>query len=182
MSTTGERALSVFHAVPDELIGGRLYPLNELEVRAREAWLRERAKYEGREELLALRVPLVNCLWNDVLHLSPVHPADIAAALAAAGLALPRRRFFEIDAGELDASRTVVFLNRRPPGPGQFDGPEWTWFEPSLVGSLSRLTESTRRYYRDCAARGKRPRPWAYLPHVLFRGSLDTRGLHVVEV
>ena len=49
---------------------------------------------------------------------------------------------------------------------------------PRIIG----LRESTRSYYRDCAARGKRPRPWAHLPHVLFRGSLDTSGLRVVEV
>jgi hypothetical protein len=44
------------------------------------------------------------------------------------------------------------------------------------------LTEPTRRYYRECAARGTRPRLFGYLPHVFFRGALETSNLDVVEV
>ena len=31
-------------------------------------------KYKGRERLLRREIPLLNCLWNDVLHISPIHP------------------------------------------------------------------------------------------------------------
>ena len=173
---------SLFHAVPEQMVGTVLYPLNELAQVDRAAWRRERAKYDGRERVLDVRVPPLECLWNDVLHLSPVHPADLVAELRAAGLEPLRRRFFEIEAGGLDAARTVVFVNRRASGSGGIDVSQWLPFDPDALPALAGFNEASRRYYRDCAAAGKRPRPWGYLPHVLHRGALDIRDVPIVEV
>jgi hypothetical protein len=173
---------SLFHTVPGQLVGTVLYPLNELAHVDRPAWERERAKYEGREQVLELRVPPLECLWNDVLHLSPVHPADIAAELRAVGLEPLRSRFFEIDAADLEAARTVVFANRRARSADGIDASEWMLFEPDRLPALARFNGASRRYYRECAAAGARPRPWGYLPHVFHRGPLETRGLPIVEV
>jgi hypothetical protein len=68
-------------------------------------------KYAGREHVLDVRVPLLDCLWNDVLHFT-VHPADVVE-LAAVGLEPLRRTFLEIDPFNLDPDRTVIFVNRR---------------------------------------------------------------------
>lgn len=32
------------------------------------------SKYQGREHLLSRIIPTLNCLWNDVIFLSPLHP------------------------------------------------------------------------------------------------------------
>jgi hypothetical protein len=72
---------SLFHTAPNRMVGTVLYPLNELEDVDPETWRQERKKYAGREQVLEKRVLPLNCLWNDVLHLSAVHPADIIAAL-----------------------------------------------------------------------------------------------------
>jgi len=173
---------SLFHTVPDQLIGTVLYPLNELALVDRTAWERERAKYEGREHVLGVRVPPLECLWNDVLHLSPVHPEDIAAELRAVGLEPLRRRFFELDAVALDPARTVVFANRRARSANGIDDSEWLPFEPEALPALAGFDEASRRYYRECAAARRRPLLWGCLPHVLHRGALDVRGLPVVEV
>jgi hypothetical protein len=173
---------SLFHTVPDQLAGTVLYPLNELALVDRAAWEREQAKYEGREHVLAVRVPPLGCLWNDVLHLSPVHPEDIAAELRAVGLEPLRRRFFEIEAAALDPARTVVFANRRARSANVIDDSEWLPFEPEGVPALAGFAEASRRYYRECAATGRRPLLWGCLPHVLHRGALDVRDLPVVEV
>jgi len=173
---------SLFHTVPNEMRGTVLYPLNELEYVDRSAWEREREKYAGRERVLELQVPPLECRWNDVLHLSPVHPADIVAELRAVGLEPLRSRFFEIDAAGLDAARTVVFLNRRARSSGEIDASEWIPFEPEALPALAGFNEASRRYYRESAETGARPRPWAYLPHVFHRGALDVRDLPVLEV
>ena len=173
---------SLFHTVPDQMLGTVLYPLNELEHVDRAAWERERAKYAGREQVLELRVPPLDCRWNDVLHLSPVHPADIVAELRAVGLEPLRSRFFEIDAAGLDAARTVVFVNRRARPSGEIDASEWMPFEPDALPDLAAFNEASRRYYRDCAETGKRPRLWGYLPHVFHLGALDIRDLPILEV
>src|SRR5262245_4858912 len=172
-NVVGGRVPSLFHTVPNEMVGTVLYPLNELEHVDRSAWERERAKYAGREPVLELRVPPLECLWNDVLHLSPVHPADIVAELHAVGLEPRRSRFFEIDAAGLDAARTVVFVNRRAGNSREIDASQWLPFEADALPAFAGLNEASRRYYRECAEAGRRPLLWGYLPHVLHRGALD---------
>lgn len=173
---------SIYHAAPDRMVGSVLYPLNELEERAPEAWQRERTKYHWRNEVLEKRVPILDCLWNDVLHFGTVHPIQIVAALESAGVTPPRRRFFEVDPAALDAERTVVFLNRRQADGERRDDEQWLRFDPAVLSGLSELTDATHRYYRECAARGARPLLYGYLPHVLFRGSLETRELPLLEL
>jgi hypothetical protein len=164
------------------MVGTVLYPLNELEDVDPETWRQEREKYAGREQVLEKRVPPLNCLWNDVLHLSAVHPADIIAALGDVGLEPLRRRFFEIDPFDLDSDRTVVFVNRRASAADALDGSQWMPFQLAALTELSTFNEASRRYYRECAQGGKRPLLWGYLPHVLYRGSLDIRTLRIIEV
>lgn len=172
---------SLFHFVPERMVGTVLYPLNALKDREPEVWRREVAKYEGREHALEIPIPPLGCLWNDVLHLSTVHPSLVVAELKAVGLEPLRHRFFELDADLLDPERTVIFLNRRSDVSARINDSQWLPFDPvSLVG-LAQLTEPTRRYYRECAALGKRPLLYGYLPHVLFRGELETRSLPVHE-
>ena len=173
---------SLFHTVPNQMLGTVLYPLNELARVDRSVWERERAKYVGREHVLELRVPPLECLWNDVLHLSPVHPADIVAELRAVGLEPLRSRFFEIDPASLDTARAVVFVNRRASTSREIDASQWLPFEPDSIPALAGFNEASRRYYRECAETGTRPRPWAHLPHIFHRGALDVRDLPVLEV
>ena len=173
---------ALFHTVPDRMVGTVLHPLHELEDIEPEAWRQEREKYAGREQVLEKRVPPLDCLWNDVLHLSAVHPADIIAALRGVGLEPLRRRFFEIDPFDLDSSRTVVFVNHRASAADDPDGSQWMPFQPDALTELSTFNEASRRYYRECAQVGRRPLLWGYLPHVLYRGPLDTRAFRIIEV
>jgi hypothetical protein len=166
--------------VPDRLAGSVLVPLNELETVDRDAWHRAREKYAGREQVLELRIPPLGCRWNDALHLSTVHPADLAAALEAAGLERPQSKFYEIDAADLEPERVAVFLNRRG-SRSLVDPSEWVPFAPSVLTALAAVNDETRSYYRECARDGTRPLVWARLPHVLYRGTLDTRRLKVVD-
>lgn len=161
--------------------GSGLHPLNELRERDPDTFARARAKYDGREQVLELSVPLLDCLWNDVLHLSPVHPAELVEALESAGFTPDRRRFLEIDDADLDPTRTVLFLNATD-REHRFDESQWKWFDPSIVSRHARLPQATRDYYAACARDGTRPFLFAYVPHVLFRGSLDVSGLTTVEV
>jgi hypothetical protein len=172
---------SLFHFAPAAMVGTVLYPLKELKEREPELWRREVAKYAGREHVLEMQIPPLGCLWNDVLHLSVVHPEKVLAALEAVGLEPARRRFFQLDAATLDPERTVIFLNRRTEASTRLDDSQWLPFDPASLAGLAELTEPTRRYYRESAARGERPRLFAYLPHVFFRGALETRTLPVLE-
>lgn len=173
---------SLFHFVPEAMVGTVLYPLNDLKEREPATWRREVAKYEGREHLLDEPIPPLGCLWNDVLHFSVVHPREILAALDAVGLEALGRRFFEFDAARFDRERAVIFLNRRTDVSARTDDSQWLSFDPASLAGLTELTEPTRRYYRECSVGGQRPLLFGYLPHVFFRGPVETRDARVLEV
>lgn len=75
----------IYHMVPQNLTGEVLYPLNVLRTHLPEIYDAQVKKYSGREGVMAHKVPILECLWNDVLHFSPVHPSKIRDAIADAG-------------------------------------------------------------------------------------------------
>lgn len=157
--------------------GETLYPLNELREVDRDAYEGERRKYAGREELLDLRIPGLDVLWNDALHLAPIHPSRVSAAWRAAGLSSPAwaREFFEIPVDRIDARRAVWF------GRGALPLDDVEPFDPSRYGELAEPPPAYLAYLRDYRERGRRPRPFAYLPHVLVAAPIDVAGLGVVH-
>ena len=68
----------IYHKVPADMSGNILYPLNVMEKINPEIYEKAVKKYEGREYLMREVIPWLNCLWNDVLHFSIVHPTKIA--------------------------------------------------------------------------------------------------------
>src|SRR5262245_55380278 len=105
----------LYHWVPADLRGHILYPLNQLKSIYPSLYIIEAAKYQNRESLMRVRLPILDCLWNDVLHFSPVHPSKIQQALAEAGFARKQRRYFKIDPleKEFNATNAVIFLHQR---------------------------------------------------------------------
>ncbi len=64
----------VYHFKPNPMIGSTLIPLNQLGDLHPEAYKAHAKKYQGRERLLKKQIQTLDCLWNDVLHLSPINP------------------------------------------------------------------------------------------------------------
>ncbi len=79
----------VYHRVPANLTGDRLYPLNTLQHLHPEIAEAHRAKYQGREWLLETRIPPLDCLFNDALMFSPVHPARLLGEMREGGHNVP---------------------------------------------------------------------------------------------
>jgi hypothetical protein len=194
MTTSVNRGRHVYHRVPPDLRGTTLYPLNQLEGHFPDLYARLSQNYATRRDIAALRIPrLGNCLWNDVIHLSPVHPARIQAALAEAGHELPAtwHSFYQIDARLLDPETTVLYQMTEVFWSGHFDigeasariGAECLPFSPELLDTVAEVPDLAREYYASVPPGG----PLALflgIPHVLYRGQLDTRpdGISIVEV
>ena len=166
-----------YHARPASLRGETLHPLNRLRDTHRELYERERRKYAGREALLKLRIPVLDVLWNDALHLSAIHPGRLAASWRAAGLQSPiwEREFFQIPVERIDASRSAWF----PSGALPFT--EVVWFDPERYREPDVAPDGYDEYLRRCRERGRQPRPFAYVPHVLVAAPIDVSGLGVVR-
>ncbi len=172
----------LYHMVPQDMRGTILHPLNDLQDRYPDLYASESAKYEGRPEVLEQLIPTLQAKWNDVLQFSPVHPADIKAALIDAGLNPRQMRFFEVDPELLDPAHTSIYLFNNTDPNEALDVHHFASFDPDTIATHSSLPESTKRYYKKIAETGGKPLLFIGIPHVLHRGSLDVSGLTVIEV
>ena len=100
----------VYHAKQPDFFGPRLFPLTTLKEKQPEIYSRVVKKYEGREWLMKLVIPPLNCLWNDVLHMSLMHPALIYRILSEMGFEHHRyqREWFEIPVADV-AARSILY-------------------------------------------------------------------------
>jgi len=184
----------VYHRVPPNLRGSILYPLNSMRGVFPDLYRERRSNYASREDIAALRIPpLGYCLWNDVLHLSPVHPDRIKDALTAAGHALPEewRRYFQIDARLLDPAATVVYKLSTFLWPGQFNvavaseeiGRDCLPFSAETLDLFMDVPTAAREYYASVVP-GAGVALFLGIPHVLHRGPIDLKqdGISIVEV
>ena len=186
----------VYHRVPPKQRGTTLYPLNRLAEIYPDLFEELSRNYATRRDIAALRIPpLDNCLWNDVLHFSPVHPGLIETALSDAGHELPAlwRSYYQVDARLLDPAVTVVYQPSKILWADQFDideesigiGRDCTSFVPQALEALSEVTDTARSHYSSVEPGGGEPLMlFLGIPHVLYKGELDTtvEGISVVDV
>ena len=175
----------IYHHVPLNLTGTALRPLNRLKDTEPDLYEQNVQKYKGREGLLQSRVIGLNCLWNDVLHFSPVHPKEVSEALYTSGFGHLTSEWFEIDPSEHNFNRhnTTIFLHR----PKKFNGyqapdDEFESFELEKIAQYSSLPAETKNYFLDCQREGKRPLIFCWVPHILFRGELNLSSLKKIRL
>jgi hypothetical protein len=170
----------VYHRRSSRFAGSLLHPLNVLRNLEPEIAAQEIRKYEGRKQLLEARVPPLDCLWNDVIHCSPVHPKLILGAMREIGFEVQPLKYFEIPVERLTAEQTVIFCSRI--GQRQHSLDQYLEFNGTNLNACQELPDTTRTYYQSCRDEGNLPLAFAGVPHVLFRGSLDVAGVNVIEV
>ncbi len=167
----------LYHLVPQNLEGSVLYPLNQLKETRPDLYAAHVAKYAGREHVLNSRITSLGCAWNDVLFFTAIHPRVIAQAFDKIGLCLPDRfTFFEIDASALDPADTSVWLMTRT----KDDPGDYVPFDPEDLEWYAELPDATVDYYRARYERGERPLLFNFVPHILYRGTLDIRSAATV--
>jgi hypothetical protein len=124
----------IYHLVPKDMRGDILYPLNKLNNVYPDLFKKAAKKYEGRELLRELRIPVLDCLWNDVLHFTAVHPKKIKNALAEAGIPIQRSfECFEIDPKAFEAENTIVFLYQHRKREDFLNEENFEKYNPSMV-------------------------------------------------
>lgn len=174
----------VYHIKQPNFVGERLSPLNRLKDRLPSVYEYAVKKYEGREWLLQAKLPTLDCLWNDVLHFSLMHPAVIYKQLMDVGVDYSKREllWFEVPLEHALAHPSALYRNTRKDRSSR-EYPE-SEFEPvtaERVSELSGMPERNLEYYRECVAQKTYPLMWAYAPHVLVKGELDISGYRVFD-
>jgi hypothetical protein len=97
----------IYHGVPEQMIGDVLMPLNRMKTTQPELHKKYLEKYEGRREILQRRIPLLDCLWNDVVQFLPLNPQDVFEAQRELGIieVVPAYKFFKINLDMLDPKK-----------------------------------------------------------------------------
>ncbi len=147
-------------------------PLNQLQSVHSDLYTEAFKKYSGREHLTQFKLPLLNCLWNDVIHFCPVHPSIIRKELNAISPTLSKDRpWLQIPAESLANLPAIYYRNAPSVYGGVYNFPE-SCFSPFLASKyeeLNALPEWTIEYYREQFKKSQRPLLFNGVPHILVQ-------------
>lgn len=171
----------LYHWVPKDMKGEILYPLNVLKEKYPELYVLKSAKYTGRGELLEQVVPVLDCLWNDVIHLSAVHPKIVREALVEAGSKKDfKMTCYQIDPHLLDSEKTIVYLYSHSDD-FEIKNEDFVKFDPNKIGEYSSLPQDTKDYYKEMFDKNIKPLVFHRVVHILYKGELNVKDFPVVE-
>lgn len=173
----------LYHMKPRKIEGTSLIPLNALREEHKSTYESAVSKYQGREHLLKSIIPFLNCLWNDVLHLTAVHPSKVDKALKKTNLkeGLLTRTWFKVNPHILDKENTIVWLYPQD-RVEQFRKEFFVPYNVSDLNNYSELHQDTLDYYNSKIQEGKRPLLFHRVPHILYRGTLPLNTLEVIDI
>jgi hypothetical protein len=175
----------LYHRARTGLVGTILYPLNQLADRFPEIHRKRQDEYRGRLDITRMRVPILDCLWGDVLFLSPIHPKKICKLRTDTGYPRVTRTYFEVDPDQcgITAENSVIFRHEVfQPEQMVLAKSDFVPFDRELIGEYSEIPAKSIAYYRDSFSQGKRPLVYLYMPQVLYMGVLSFDDLPVIEV
>lgn len=173
----------LYHMVHNDMEGNVLYPLNQLKTIFPKLYEKYSAKYKGREEVTELVIPALNCLWNDVLHFSPVHPKLIKDVYVSAGHYFPTVRFYQIDPEMLDPKNTIIFLNE-PDGAVKpsLNPNSFITYSPEVIAQHTDLPQAAIDFFNSIPKGAPQPNMHVFVPHVLYKGSLDISDVEIITI
>jgi hypothetical protein len=173
----------VYHLVPEKVQGDVLYPLTTLKKKFPKVYLKEIERYKNRKEVLKKKIPFLNCLWNDVLHFTPVNPKKIKSALLKEGFKLPKEKWYKINAKLLGPNKSIIYLYKYKKDVSEYTSEDnFVKYNPNKISQFNKIPLRTVEYYRELIKNRNRPLRFHFIPHVFLKGSLDISNVPVIEV
>lgn len=159
----------LFHCVQEASIDGWLHPLNVLKGKHPDLYTQHARKYEGREYVMEKRIPIFDCLWNDVLFLSAINPLEVVQALKHVGGNPPPLKYYLITDRAIEFDKCLVYLYEHE---DHEDPSQYVPYKPEMITRFASMPDKTLDYYREAISKGERPLLYRYVPHFLYRGSI----------
>ncbi len=169
----------LYHIVKEDFEGGTIYPLSVLKEVYPEKYGVHAAKYTDRKHVTELFIPQLQCYWNDVVHLSAVNPNEVVKKLRKAGAKKHTYSYYEIDPTTLDRAKTVVYPNNPRENSRKVSEKDFVAFDPDDLEKWNRIPDETVEYYEKSFAEGKRPLLFVFVPHILYKGTIDVSDFGV---
>lgn len=174
----------VYHRRLGDFIGNLIIPLNQMPTVEGFAKIYRKCllNYEGREELLKVIIPTLNCFWNDVIFLSPVHPHKHYEEFQKIGFVFPKRQFYKIPIDILKNKRLTVWkwlsYKKYPKGdPIHRAIDSYCSFDFLHYQEMQELPDDTKEFYRDNFSPDHPEilpnRFWYRIPHILCQDPID---------
>ena len=170
----------LYHGIPEDMKGNALIPLNQMMTVDAELRNKYLEKYKGREEILERKIPLLDCLWNDVVQLLPLHPKKLFALQKQLSIVdeIPDYRYFQIDSSKLDPSKTVVYFKTAP---GE-ENVTVKWLSDVNFDELQDIPPATANYYKKMVGTGEPVFNYQFVPHVVYRGTIDVSDADIISL
>lgn len=168
----------LYHKVPEKMEGNILFPLNTVKEILPSIYAQAVSKYEGRGRVMRKVIPGLNCLWNDVIHLTAVQPVELKKALVGAGMPGSKvLEFYQIDPDIFDPENTIVYLylDDHVETPGNF-----VPFVSDEVGLYSKIPQATLDHYKETTRENRFVH--YRVPHILYKGTIDISQCPIVRV
>lgn len=176
----------VYHLVPKNITGDVLYPLNMLKTYHPEIYENRVQKYQGREQVIERRIPILNCLWNDVVFFTNVHPEAIRDGFVAISKQWKPQKWYAINPPTygFNAQNTVLYYPDMSREKGDFtlSLERFASFDAGKLETIYELPSATLAYYREAAERGDPIFAWHGLPHVLHHGSVALANVDLITI
>ena len=131
------------------------------------------------------KIPVLNCLWNDVLHCSPIDLRLIYKALIRAGhhkvknivfLKIPIELLKNIEFAKYKFDKEVYDKEKKAYVLTTED------IESLTIGSyreLNELPNKTIEWYKQCAESSRKPLLFRYIPHIFVKGNIPIKEVDV---
>ncbi|WP_413287482.1 hypothetical protein [Bdellovibrio sp. HCB337] len=166
----------VYHRIPEHMNGTTLYPLSQLRSLHPQVFDFAAQKYKGRETVMEQTVGVLNCKWNDVIHLTPLDPKETLRALREAGGSPASTNFWKIPVEMLDEDSTVYFSYKATNAGFE---KEYSRFSKSKYKEMNVIPEKTFEYYQKAYAEGGRPLMYHLVPHILTSRPIDITSVEI---
>ncbi|MDP1836405.1 MAG: hypothetical protein Q8K75_10835 [Chlamydiales bacterium] len=180
----------VYHRRPSNFIGNWILPLNMMPQMEEFSDIYEKAisKYDHRKQLLSRVIPTLNCVWNDVIFLSPLHPHHHFKEYSEIGFIPKHVQFFKIPVEVLAEKRTTVWKWLPYPGrdPIHQTLDSYCDLNLSTFQEMEELPEITKAWYREQftpESPEKYPKyNWYRIPHILCQDPIDIRDERITII
>lgn len=172
-----KRGQYVYHHRKKNFTGNYIIPLNRMADLEEFAGIHKRAiaKYEGREQVLERVIPTLNCLWNDVVFLSPLHPHKHYLEYQKLGFEMKDNEFFKIPVEMLSGKRVTIWNWPEPRSYSSWD--DYSCLNIATYREMQDLPEDTKEYYLVNFDSGHPDRypiyNWYRIPHILCQDPID---------
>ena len=165
------------------MIGDTLYPLNSFKESNPEVFEKMAEKYQGREVLMTRKLPTLNCLWNDVLHFSPLNPQTILDTWYEHDLRDKVKEFevLKIPVGDLNQENLIYFWPQvYEYGNFEFSSKQVRTFCLDEYREQKSVGEDQLNAWKKDIKEGRRMFWYSHTTHVLYKGSVSTSNLETL--